>query len=110
MTDDPTMAKGCCVHCGGGIEFDADYLDHMITCPHCGQKTVLDNQRKESPEPEPEPQPKAPSREDLFATRQRRDRKWRTIGKYLGLLLAAVAVTLLGRAFFQFLHEQGSKE
>src|ERR1044071_9028954 len=34
--------------CGGGIEFDADYLEHKITCPHCEQETVLENQRKES--------------------------------------------------------------
>jgi hypothetical protein len=49
-----------CTHCGGNIEFDADYLGEMVTCPHCGTITLLlAAYRKQEPERLP---PVAPPR------------------------------------------------
>jgi lysine biosynthesis protein LysW len=33
--------KGECQHCGGHLEFLADHIGMVVTCPHCGQETEL---------------------------------------------------------------------
>jgi len=33
--------KGACRQCGGHLEFPADAVGQTITCPHCGNTTVL---------------------------------------------------------------------
>jgi rRNA maturation protein Nop10 len=33
--------KGECQHCGGHLEFLADHIGMMVSCPHCGQQTEL---------------------------------------------------------------------
>jgi hypothetical protein len=51
-----------CTHCGGGIEFDADYLGEMATCPHCEERTpLLAGCIKPDPEPLPPPVLPAPT-------------------------------------------------
>jgi len=88
-SNDTEMTKGCCTHCGGGIEFDASYVDHMITCPHCGRETVLQTASEEAAPP-----PKEPTfRPDLFAKRQEADRVWRAIAKW-GLRALCVLIVL----------------
>ena len=37
--------KGACQHCGGHLEFLADYIGMSVTCPHCQQETELQLQR-----------------------------------------------------------------
>jgi hypothetical protein len=36
------FVKGGCRHCGGHIEFPAAVAGQTVTCPHCGQPTVLE--------------------------------------------------------------------
>ena len=33
--------KGACQHCGGHLEFLADHIGMVVSCPHCGQETEL---------------------------------------------------------------------
>jgi hypothetical protein len=33
--------KGACQHCGGHLEFQADHIGMVVSCPHCGQETEL---------------------------------------------------------------------
>jgi hypothetical protein len=35
------FVKGACRHCSGQLEFPAEATGETITCPHCGQPTVL---------------------------------------------------------------------
>jgi predicted RNA-binding Zn-ribbon protein involved in translation (DUF1610 family) len=38
---DETYSKCACQHCNGRIEFPAEVAGSQVTCPHCGQETML---------------------------------------------------------------------
>lgn len=48
--------KSPCAHCNGRISFPASARGMAVTCPHCGQQTVL-NAAADSPAPAAEPAP-----------------------------------------------------
>ena len=52
--------KSPCAHCNGRISFPASARGMAVTCPHCGQQTVL-NAAANSPAPPAEPAPAQPS-------------------------------------------------
>jgi hypothetical protein len=41
MAQPDNFAKCACQHCGGHIEFPIQGLGQRISCPHCGEKTLL---------------------------------------------------------------------
>mgnify|MGYP003334625560 FL=1 len=50
--------KSACAHCHGRISFPASARGMTVTCPHCGQQTVL-NAAAEAPAPAAQPTPVA---------------------------------------------------
>lgn len=51
--------KSPCAHCDGRISFPASARGMAVTCPHCGQQTVL-NAAADGPAPADEPAPAPP--------------------------------------------------
>jgi hypothetical protein len=41
MPQPDSFAKCCCLHCGGHIEFPIEGAGQKISCPHCGEQTLL---------------------------------------------------------------------
>ena len=41
MAQPDNFAKCACQHCGGHIEFPVQGIGRKISCPHCGQQTLL---------------------------------------------------------------------
>lgn len=52
--------KSPCAHCNGRISFPASARGMAVTCPHCGQQTVL-NAAADEPAPTEEPAPAQPT-------------------------------------------------
>lgn len=52
--------KSPCAHCDGRISFPASARGMAVTCPHCGQQTVL-NAAADGPAPADEPAPAQPA-------------------------------------------------
>ncbi len=41
MAQPDNFAKCACQHCGGHIEFPSEGVGRKISCPHCGERTLL---------------------------------------------------------------------
>ena len=67
----PCFVTCYCLHCKGGIEFDANQLrpneKRAVTCPHCKVETILLIPEKNAPTVAPVKQPSAPKLESPSA-------------------------------------------